>query len=96
MERLMSAKVGMASLVLLAVAGVAAILLGSREDQYCFGPPIHNWAWQLNRLCLLAVLISPIVAVAALRFDSRKLLAILTLSLFVPVLLVDALAAGCN
>jgi len=96
MERLMSARIGLASLGMLAVAGVGAMMLGAREDQYCFGPPIRNWAWQLQRFCLLAVLVSPLVAIAALRFEARKLFAVLTISLFIPVLLIDALAAGCN
>lgn len=96
MERLMPAKIGLVSLGLLAAAGLGAMLLGSREDQYCFGPPVHNWAWQLQCLCLLAVLASPFLAMAALRFEARKLFAVLTIALFVPVLLVDALTAGCN
>jgi len=39
MERLMSAKIGLVSLGLLAAAGLGAMLLGSREDQYCLDHP---------------------------------------------------------
>jgi hypothetical protein len=90
------ANVGLGSFCLLGLATLGSILIGLRPDQYCFGPPVHNWAWQLGRGFLLAEFVSVPVAFFALFVDQRKVFASLTLALFVPGLLLTALARGCN
>jgi hypothetical protein len=45
---------------------------------------------------LLAVLVSILAAIGGLFIDKKKLFAVLTLVCFIPVLVLDGLAAGCN
>jgi hypothetical protein len=90
-------KVGLPSFCLLILAASISILLGARRDQsFCFGPPVHNWAWQFNRICLLAELASIPLALVAVFRDKRKLLAVLALSFFIPLQVIDTFTGGCK
>jgi hypothetical protein len=91
-----SKRIGLLSFCLLIIAAFISILLGVRQDQYCFGPPIHNWAWHLDRICLFAEITAIPLAIIALFVDKKKLFAVLTLSCLVPLLIIDGLAHGCN
>ena len=89
-------KTGFAGLFVLLSAGCIAFVLAQRADQYCFLPPVHNWAFKSIRVCLLAELCGIVIGLLGLFLDKQKLLSILTLGLFLPVLIADALAMGCN
>ena len=89
-------KTGFASFALLLAAGMTAFILAQRADQYCFLPPVHNWAFESIRVCLLAELCGVVIGLFGLSLDKQKLFSILTLGLFLPLLIADALAMGCN
>jgi hypothetical protein len=91
-----SNRIGLPSFCLLLVAAFVSILLGARQDQYCFGPPLHNWAWRFDRICLFAEIATIPLAIVVLFVDRKKLFAVITLSCFVPLLIIDGLAHGCN
>ena len=91
----MKSKLGGTSLFCLIVGFVPSFLLGRREDQYCFGPPVHNWAWQILRVSLLVMLLSGVGAFVGLFADHRKWLAGLAFFLWWPLILLVALASGC-
>jgi hypothetical protein len=89
-------RIGFASFCALSLAGAIAFIVAQRPDQYCFGPPVHNWADKLIQLCLLVELVGTVIAVFGLFLDKEKLFAVLTLAFFLPVFFVDGLARGCN
>jgi hypothetical protein len=91
-----SNRIGLPSFGLLMTAALVSILLGARQDQYCFGPPIHNWAWHFDRICLFAEIAAIPLAIIALFVDKKKLFAVLTLFCLIPLLIIDGLAHGCN
>jgi hypothetical protein len=89
------APIGMPAFCAFLAAFCIDMLLGVRADQYCLGPPIHNWAWQCGRVCLFVMSASAAASVVALKVDRRKLYAIATLAGFFPALLLDAMHQGC-
>ena len=89
------APIGMPAVCAFLAAFCVDMLLGARADQYCLGPPVHNWAWQCGRFCLFVMFASAAASVVALKVDRRKLYAIVTLASFFPLLLLDAMHQGC-
>lgn len=88
-------RIGLVSLCVLVVAFLPDFILNHRADQYCFGPPIHNWAWQWSRLFLFTMLLSLVGAIAGLIADKRKSFAVIALLLWFPLMILVALASGC-
>ena len=88
-------RIGLASLCILVVAFFPEFILSRRADQYCFGPPVHNWAWQFNRVLGFAMLLSIVGAIAGLIADERKSFAVIALLLWLPLTMLVALASGC-
>lgn len=91
-----SGRIGFVGFFALCLAGAIAYVLAQRPDQYCFAPPVHNWAFQLIRVCLLVELCGAVTGVVGMFFDKKRLFAVLAPGLFLPILIVDGLAMGCN
>jgi hypothetical protein len=89
-------RIGFATFCALCLTGAIAFILAQRPEQYCFAPPVHNWAFKVIRACLLAEACVTAVAFLGLFIDKKRLFACLTLALFFPILIADGLAMGCN
>jgi hypothetical protein len=79
----------------LVLAFFPEFLLNRRPDQYCFGPPVHNWAWQWSRVFFFAMLLSIVGAIVGLKRDERKLFAVVVIFLWLPLMTLVGLASGC-
>jgi hypothetical protein len=95
-ESVMRGKLGFACLCTLYSTGVTAFFVAHRPDQYCFAPPVHNWAYRLLQVCLLAEACAAALALVGLLIDKDKIFAIVTLVSFPLILIADGLAMGCN
>jgi hypothetical protein len=88
-------KTGFAGLCILCLAGLIAFVLVQQPDQDCFAPPAHNLTSKLVDGCFFAELAAAVVGLVGLFLDRRKTLAALSVGLFLPVFLIDAMAKGC-
>jgi hypothetical protein len=70
--------------------------LATRPELYCFAPRAHNWAAHLSAFSFWLMLASPLVALVGFRYDARHVFSGITLGLFLPLLIIVALAYGCN
>jgi len=89
-------RLGLAAFVVLWIGFGLDFWIGGRDDQYCFGPPVNNWAWHTGQFAFALMLLSVVAAIVALIRSDRKPFAAATLFLFLPLLLLDALRMGCN
>ena len=92
---ILAARFGISALCLLLIGFWVDFAVGGREDQYCFGPPVHNWAWHCGQISFFTMLVSVVLSVIALRIDQRKRYAVITLLCFMPLLLLDTIHEGC-
>jgi hypothetical protein len=88
----------------LGILALCALILGfsvdfainGRQDMYCFGPPpVHNWAYRCGQVAFFTMLISVVLAILGLRKDQPRGYSVIALVCFLPLLLIDALRAGC-
>jgi len=91
-------KIGLSAFTLQCLALVVDLFAVSLGNIDCFTPQkqTHTLAWQVSTVCIWTLLAGGLGGVLALFLDRKRAFGIAAIGVFLPFLLVTALAEGCN